>query len=337
MFYILEGNNGATYILNIRSLQDIKQSLNFYKARTLKQKIQKNVLIIYLMVLKVFGFKLQSLDDIKVYLSSLSDVAIDYGLDTNCSVLVSPTRDKVIVHHHDEYFEKFAFAKSYANVKKESEVYELLNTKHKHFKVSKFYDKVDTSHYCSFKLSNVSNEVMNDVDMTLALVEFFSITLQTNVSFFSYIDTLVKECRENKPIGTLLKKYKTLYADESISSGLVHRDFKPWNIKYEDGLLIFDFEEAITDGLPLEDMLNFRVDPIIRYQDTKVVYEHIFDHKSVEEYKRYLDLLGIKIDFVVFLNLYIINRVVFWEKAKDSKASQCYMMLFEYINQKKLY
>ena len=61
-------------------------------------------------------------------------------------------------------------------------------------------------------------------------------------------------------------KIKNEFHTETIPLGLVHRDFKPWNTLLRDTVLIFDFEEAFIAGPPLEDLLNYYIDPIIRYQ-----------------------------------------------------------------------
>ncbi len=326
IFYILNGSNGATYILNTASYKSILLSLRFYKARTLKQKLQKALFSVYLS----FSTRLKTKEDVLAYLDSLSSLDIDYGVDENCSVLVSPTRDKVIVHHHDEYFHKFAFSKSYANVKNEANIYALLDRKLTHFEVSKMYDSVVLDDQCSFKLSAKRSYIQGEVDITLALVEFFSLSMQKDFPLNKVISSLLDKV-ENKAMLELLVNYAHEYKDTLIPVGLVHRDFKPWNVKDDKGLLIFDFEEAVLDGLPLEDLFNYRIDPIIRYERVEVVYENIFDKLAIVEYERYLKQLGIEINFIVFLNLYLINRIIFWIEAKDNETSKKYVELFKYM------
>lgn len=342
IFYILNGNNGATYIINTSSFKSISESLKFYKARTLKQKIQKNVFGLYLMCINIINLtsRLKSLEYISLYLGRLSDLDIDFELDNNSSILVSPTRDKIIIHHHGEFFQKFAFAKSLENVKNEANIYKLLDVKLSHFEVSSFFDKVQTSKHCSFKLSCKRNYIPEKLDLVSALVEFFLVSLQKDFSLLKYMDVLqsniVEYDIESKYINTLLEQYKLKHKEACILLGLVHRDFKPWNINDTKGLLIFDFEEAVVDGLPLEDLFNYGIDPMIRYKDTQSVYENIFKKESVDEYERYLKILDIKVDFLVFLNLYIIERIIFWKKAGDNSTSNSYVMLFEYINEREL-
>jgi len=329
LFYTLSGSNGASYIINTSSLKDIRESLKFYKARTFKQKVQKSLFIAY-----VFLFKnqLKSLEEVNKYLESLSSCKIDFHLSKTSSVLVSPTRDKVIVHHHDCFFEKFAFGKSYANVKREAEIYKLLERDFHYFEVSKMYDRVETGEYCSFKLSSIRKYIPNKQDLTLALVEFFSVTLQKDVLLKEQIESIIKTCKNHTEIVTILNTLKEEKAHATIALGLVHRDFKPWNIKDDKGLLIFDFEEAIQNGLPLEDMFNYTIDPVIRYEDTIKVVEKIFDAKMIQEYRRYLNLLEINVDFFVLLNLYLAQRVLFWEAVGEIETSKVYAALFNCIN-----
>ena len=65
---------------------------------------------------KFFPSICKSKDGIKIYLKESINSDVDFNLDENSSVLISPTRDKVIVNHHSKYFHKFAFAKSFINL-----------------------------------------------------------------------------------------------------------------------------------------------------------------------------------------------------------------------------
>ena len=321
MYYILQGNNGATYIVNVNNMDSIMQSLKFYKARTLKQRIMKNALKIYLNILSllhdIFSLRrVKSKNEIEQYLKDLMDQSMNYELDENSSVLVSPTRDKIIVNHHDYYFHKFAFGKSYEKVHNEAKIYALLNTPLQFFNVSKMYDiEDDGSKFCSFKLCSHNNSTKTDIDITLALVELFNNTRQDGYRFSTYLEGLKKRYEKSgvvsNAIERLLEKIEDTHKDTMISLGLVHRDFKPWNINDEQGLLIYDFEEAVTDGLPLEDLLNYYVDPIVRYLPSAEVDKQIFDDKRVKEYKRYLKELQTDLDFEVLLGCYLVERTVF--------------------------
>ena len=197
IFFILNGRNGATYILNSSNKTSLKKSLSFYKTKTFKQSLLKSALKMYLQLLnlgcKSSPFcKLQSVEEVEKYLKTLLLHDIDLNIDNNCSILISPTRDKIIVHHHGEYFQKFAFGESYANVKNEAYIYELLSKPFTHFSVSRFHDyKESKEGVCSFKLSSeiIQGSKDKDIDITSALVELFSVT-KKETDFKIYLQDL---------------------------------------------------------------------------------------------------------------------------------------------------
>lgn len=340
-FFILEGNNGATYVFNVQDRNAVVFSLKFYKARTIKQKVLKGGLKIFLNSLALLGkasiySALKDKGEINQYLKKATKVQLDFELDENCSVLISPTRDKIIVHHHGRYFHKFAFGQSYKNVNNEAEIYKLFDKSLHYFEVSRFFDYVDrNNNRCSFKLARQSKSISSDVDITLALVELYNCSQKEGILFSSYLDGLknryIKSTVFSESIEKTFIQLEATHKDEELPLGLVHRDFKPWNINDEQGLLIYDFEEAVLDGLPLEDMLNYHIDPIVRYLPSIKVAESIFIISKVNEYKRYLKELRISIDFHVLLYCYLIERIVFWMNAGEQETSIKYCDLLECI------
>ncbi|NOQ32169.1 MAG: hypothetical protein GQ570_13725 [Helicobacteraceae bacterium] len=341
IFFILEGNNGATYIFNAKNSNAVSDSLKFYKARTVKQKVMKNALKLYLNALALLCetslyCSLKDKNEIEQYLEKLTDLPMDFELDENSSILISPTRDKIIVHHHGEYFYKFAFGNSYKNVKNEASIYELLNRPLQNFKVSKFYDLNDRENeFCSFKLGSQKKELKSDINLTSALVEMFRITRQEKHLFSSYLEDLKRRYLNSgiacDTIEKVLKELEVTHENELIPLGLVHRDFKHWNINVESGLLIYDFEEAVTDGPPLEDLLNYHIDPIVRYVSPSEVAEIILDSENMKEYKRYLKKLEIALDFKVLLYCHLLERAIFWMDRDEKETSVKYCDLLEYI------
>ncbi len=341
VFFILEGNNGATYIFNAKDMDAVTTSLKFYKARTAKQKVMKNALKLYLNGTGLFCktpvfCALKNKNETEQYLEQQTGKHIDFELDDNCSILVSPTRDKIIVHHHDQYFHKFAFGKSYENVKNEAKIYELLDRSLHHFVVSKLYDHEDRENeICSFKLSSQRMSSKIDIDLTAALVELFNVSRKETCQFSSYLEGLKSRYAEsrivNNTIEKVLEQLARKHKNTPFRLGLVHRDFKPWNINEEQGLLIYDFEEAVIDGLPLEDLFNYLVDPIVRYVPPSVVVEKVFNTENVKEYERYLDKLQIALEFEVLFYCYVVERAVFWMGADQKETSDKYRALLEYL------
>ncbi|MBA3025025.1 MAG: hypothetical protein FP820_01305 [Sulfurimonas sp.] len=345
-YFIIEGNNGATYILNTRNPNSVLQSLKFYKAYTIKQKVLKNALKIYLNALALLSkasalYILKTKSEIEQYLNGLIGQSINFELDENCSILVSPTRDKIIVHHHGHYFHKFAFGTSYKNVQNEARIYELLDIPLQNFEVSKFYDYVDNENsFCSFKLSSQRKSVQVDRDFILALVEMFNVTKQEKYLFSTYLESLkkryIKSNIEENIIKVVFEKLESTHQNTLISLGLVHRDFKHWNVNNEYGLLIYDFEEAITDGLPLEDLLNYYIDPIVKYVSSAEIIEKIFLPENVKEYKRYLENLDIILSFQVFIYCYLIEKIVFYKEAENFDIRSKYIELLKQLNKRGL-
>tara|TARA_B110000503_G_scaffold118770_1_gene179978 strand:- start:935 stop:1996 length:1062 start_codon:yes stop_codon:yes gene_type:complete len=343
LFYILNGNNSATYILNTSSWQNIGTSLKFYRAYKLKGKVQKKILQCFLFVVGKFIPRFfKSKEDIKTYLKENINQDVDFNLDSTISVLISPTRDKVIVNHHAHYFQKFAFGKSFKKVKNESFVYKLLQNS-KEFQVANVMDlKIDEQlSSCNFKLVNppvkTGHKLLEINNLPEILVEFFNSSPHKKIVKFSdYIEDLLKRFHSlnMEPITNLtsyLAKIQKEYDTETMPLGMVHRDFKPWNTLLRDTVLIFDFEEAITDGPPLEDVLNYYIDPIIRYQSAIQVYDLIFSKDRIVAYKAYLILLDINLQFELFIVSYMMERTIFWTLADDPITAKCYQNLLNHI------
>jgi len=343
LFYILNGNNGATYILNTSSWKNIGTSLKFYRAYTLKGKLQKSILTYFLFVIgKFFPSICKSKEAIKIYLKENINADVDFYLDENSSLLISPTRDKVIVNHHAQYFHKFAFGKSFIKVQNESAIYKLLQNSKK-FQVASVMDlKMDEQlSACNFKLVNppvnTCHKLLEIDNLPEILVEFFnSSPHKKTVKFSDYIEDLFKRFHSlnMEPINSLtsyLAEIQKEYDTETMPLGLVHHDFKPWNTLLRDTVLIFDFEEAITAGPPLEDLLNYYIDPVIRYQSSNQVYDFIYSKEKVTEYTSYLKLLNVTMTFEVLLVTYVLERIVFWTKEEELETVRHYKNVLSHI------
>lgn len=340
MFYILQGNNGATYIVNAKDRKSINDSLKFYKARNFKSKFLTAGFKVLLFIQgKLYAKKLKSGSGINEYLQKISQIPCEFGINDNSSVLISPTRDKIIVHQHNDYFQKFAFGKSYEKVKNEATIYNIFSKNLKAFQVSNFYDFHDEKDkYCSFKLSNEHLKIgKNETPKIVpALLEFFKTTSKKTCNVSEYVENLENELDQFKVLHTktqkqVLESIKTNYGALEFPLGLVHRDFKPWNVLDYEKPLIFDFEEAVVDGPPLEDFFNYLIDPILMYRTIEEVYKCISDKKNIKFYKLYLDKLHLKVDFELFLKIYIINRILFWKSLNKTKTSLKYIELLEYV------
>ncbi|MDA7728513.1 aminoglycoside phosphotransferase family protein [Flavobacteriaceae bacterium] len=343
MFYILKGNNGAIYIFNANNWNAITNSLKFYKAHSIKTKILKQGLRMSLFFIgKLAPFKLKTKESTADFVNNTLKLKADFELDKNCSVLISPTRDKVIVNHHENYFHKFAFGKSFKKVKNESFVYKLLQNS-KEFQVANVMDlKIDEQlSSCNFKLVNppvhTNNQLETIVDLSSLLVEFFnSSPHKKTVSLVDYIEGLLKRFHSLNldainGLPEFFTKIKNEFHTETIPLGLVHRDFKPWNTLLRDSVLIFDFEEAIISGPPLEDLLNYYIDPVIRYQSANQVYNFLYSKEKVTEYTSYLKLLNVTVPFEVLLVIYMLERIIFWTKEEELDTAMHYKNVLNHL------
>lgn len=341
VFFLIKGNNGATYFINTKNWVTIQYSLGFYKAISFESRILKFCLQCYSYVKGfLLSYKLKSIKETNHYLQQVSKTNKNFNLDDKCSVFIAPTRDKIIVHHHEAYFQKFAFGESYVKVKDEAFIYSLFHDKIEHFQVSDFYDYNNdpVNKFCSFKLSNLKVIAKNNkpLNLVLPLIEFFNLTQSKTITVNEYLSALLIQLNDEssiyfKPAIDDLNQLKNKYAQINIPLGLVHRDFKPWNIIHLTKPLIFDFEETIMDGPPMEDLFNFIIDPEIMYKSIKEICNYIFNKQNTELYELYLSKLNLEADFELFLKMYLINKILFLEVDNKHSTSNKYKQLLLHI------
>ena len=123
---------------------------------------------------------------------------------------------------------------------------------------------------------------------------------------------------------------KNKYAKTNIPLGLVHRDFKLWNVLNYEKPLIFDFEETIMYGPPMEDLFNYLIDPIIMNKTQKDVSNFIFNKQNISLYKLYLRELNLKVDFDLFLKIYLFNKILFLKSDYKHRTLNRYIAFKSY-------
>ena len=121
LFYVVTGKHGATYILNLKNCKSVKSSLSFYKTTSFKSSILIFIFRVFLFFKFFFKSYLKTASEINSFLKKISKKEIDFDINNSCSVLIAPTNDKIIVNHHDKFFQKFAFGASYTKVCKEAQ------------------------------------------------------------------------------------------------------------------------------------------------------------------------------------------------------------------------
>lgn len=343
-FTIFNGNNGATYILNTKSWSSLAFSLEFYKARSLKQRVLKFllhvVLFLFSFVNRLTGFsRFKSVDDVNQYIHD-QGCSADLFIDQCCSVLISPTGDKIIVNHHNQYFHKFAFSGSYENVKREADIYRLIAERAQHFTISRILDFVDDGGaVCSFKMQPpvyVKQNNLYSTELVLPLLEFFNFSAGGKIDVLKLVSQLNAGVNNVIPdkravTSSVFDKLKS-YGGFELKLGLVHGDFKPWNIIAGSPVVFFDFEEAALDGLPLEDFFNYIIDPDVRYIPVEDMAGLVFDSLNVQAYEDYLQRLGCEVSYLVLLHLYLLGRIHFWAEQGQVDVAERYLALLQFID-----
>jgi hypothetical protein len=343
IFWILSGSNGATFIINTKSFSFVLSSLKFFKARIFRTTLKKiGLSLVSFLVGKFYTKKLKTTEQIELYLNELFNSSINFGINEDVAVLISPSRDKVIVNHRNTRFQKFALGKSYLKIKNEATIYALFKTPPKTFQISQLQDFTELENeHCSFILNNNKIQKKSEKKYSLAqiLVEFFQVSQSGEISVHAYIDQLLNTLENlDLPQFHILKDHLLelkLKSDSVILPlGLVHNDFKTWNVIHYDKIFIFDFEEADLQGMPMFDLFNFYCDPDVRYISAKELDKTIFSRDNIKIYQEYLSLLEINLSFECLLDLYLIERILFWYAANEQKTATDYLGLFKFIKSK---
>ena len=337
MIKVLEGRNKATYYINTNNLSVLIESLKFYVPIGLEGKLLKILLVIVTYVeSKLFKKNLKTSREIKLELQQLLNHKIDFEFSLNSSALVSPTRDKVIINNHNQSFIKYAANQSFDSVNKEIEIYKLFKKKPKSFQVSKFTEYVNYGNcFCKFKLDNkhICLQRTKKFDLSIVLAEFFNYGTLERVTVAHYSNSLISKLDQNTNATqiTFLSKIMQRFGKLEFSLGLTHNDFKPWNIKAYSKPLIFDFEEANLSGLPLSDLINFKLDPIIfNSSNFNSLINLLLKKTTQNDFNKYKKQIGINLPTEILIYFYLTERIIFW-RTQNPELSKKYFMLFNFI------
>lgn len=181
-------------------------SLEFYKGVTFQARCKRLALLWAYLVVSPTCRRSDMADTMAKVTGCRPDVS------QPCSGIISPTGDKAVVHLHGRGYWKAAGGKSYAKVKAELEIYRLLQERRPVlFGYSEVSDVHDDGEHVSFFMREESGLFVGDV---------------------------------HKPLEAVLPALKEFHG--LMPEGLVHGDFKPWNVRWrKDGRPhFFDFEEA---------------------------------------------------------------------------------------------
>jgi hypothetical protein len=329
-FYILKGTQGATYVLNTSGLKAINESLKFYKARNWPSALKKNLFAAFLWLAGKLRFsQLLSLAEVRQQLFAWFSVNLPLDFDEACSLHISPTRDKIVVNHHNGSFTKTAFGKSYTKVKREAQHYQKLQKNYHYFTLSQLEQfTVSESGYCSLRLHNPAVPIKNKkgFNPVSLLVELFGSCGLKSVTVSELSQGLLQALDNNSQFDFTRHKEQLhqiikIRGAQTLFLGFEHRDFKPWNLSLLDKPLLYDFEEALTEGFPLADLLNYYFDPLMARYPAKKVLSKALDKKHQRLYRQYMEALQLSLPFDVLLFLYVLRRILFWQNEKAKAAA----------------
>ena len=203
---LIHGNQGGLFFLSTHSWVDWRMSLEFYKGVTFQARCKRLALLWAYLVVSPTCRRSDMADSMAKVTGCRPDVS------QPCSGIISPTGDKAVVHLHGRGYWKAAGGKSYAKVKAELEIYRLLQERQPVlFGYSEVSDVHDDGEHVSFFMREEPGLFVGDV---------------------------------HKPLEAVLPALREFHG--LVPEGLVHGDFKPWNVRWrKDGRPhFFDFEEA---------------------------------------------------------------------------------------------
>ena len=322
-FFYIHGGNGASFFFSMLNMDEWRKSLEFYRAVSQTARIKKFFLRIAYSILK----QRASLTKDMVSRMIEKELCIPVSIPESASAMVSPTRDKVIIHIHGYGYEKIAIGKSKEGIVQEVKVYQLLTQAKPHTFAFSSVEKIaqdETSIRFFMQYANgiFLEDVPSIASLTEALIEFFSLG-KTNFRLWEelYHDLL-------KDFPDLMERVSDEMKKGGTPVGLVHRDFKPWNVKSGNLPLFFDFESATFSGCPLEDFFNYIVDPLLRYQDGKNIQKQVRAQLPIAN--KILKKMNIPTENIQkYWKWYLLERTVFWTTRKQTEIAQRFLSLYE--------
>ena len=320
-FIEFAGGHGASFFFPVGSFADWKKGLEFYRAVAASAKLKKALLKLAFPVLKRRA-RLSSAEVAKVVASELGLTELP-SIDGHASAMISPTRDKALVHHHGRSFEKFASGGSLPGVRRELELYRrLAEWGARSFAFSRILDSSVGKSSVRFEMVYASGE-FSDAPPKLSeliepLAEFFALPGRTTRPWAELWNELAPGLE--LPAG---------YRDGETPVGLVHRDFKPWNVKSGEKPLFFDFESASFTGCPLEDLFNYIVEPMLQSGRAENV-SSVVHGKYRGAAETLLDKLGIpRKEAERYWHWYLLERAAFWRTENRARHAELFIRIYE--------
>ena len=325
-FYRIDGSNGAIFFFSTATWRDWLKSLQFYRAVSISAFAKK-----CLLQAAYPCAKQRSVLDSQTVAEKICTCLCLHSLpqlNANGSAMISPTRDKAVIHRHGVGYEKIAVGKSLPGVARELEVYQLLNQKSpQQFAYSQVEEAEkgtrDVHFLMNYAVGTFSENYPDLGCLVHPLAEFFQLAA---ISERPWEDQWRRLANEEPQ---LMERISKLDHKGGTPCGLVHRDFKPWNVKGGKKTLFFDFESVVFDGCPLEDLWNYDVDPLIRCHTPENVWKRI-QTRTWTHALQLLQIMGLPSKEVFrYWCWYLLERNVFWSRHQQTELADKFLMLYD--------
>lgn len=325
-FIRINGRNGGSFFFSIASFAAWRQSLEFYRAIVLTSRLKKLILSLAYPLWRCRN----KLTSTQVAEAIAHELGLQSGLklEENCSAIISPTKDKAIIHHHGFGYEKWAVGKSLPGVVCELKSYcTFMQKKPQHFCCSSLGENSISEQSVHFFMQYAEGDFSENIPklqiLLPALAEFFNIDGIRQSSWRNHWNKLLANDSE------LLAIVDSADLQGETRIGLAHRDFKPWNVKNGTKPLFFDFESIVFDGCPLEDLFNYTVDPLLHRKTPESVWRIV----QIQTFRQAGSLLSLQkipqCELMRYWRWYLLERVVFWRTHNREDFADKFLKLYD--------
>lgn len=316
-FFRVDGSNGATFFLSSASFADWKKSLGFYRGVSYLAAVKKFLLLAAYFVMKRKATLPAS--QVVAALRQILPESVVLMLDDHDSAMISPTRDKVIIHHHGRSFEKFAVGASCDGVARELDLYQLLESKKpQYFCFSPLLGGEKGKDFVRLEMAYPPLQKGQGGALPLeAFAEFFDLKRENDATWASCWERL-----------RLPFEVPATDREGTTPVGVVHYDFKPWNVNFGKLPQVFDFE-SVSFGLPLTDFFNYVVDPALHFGSVKECLRILREQKIWQSAQELLVMQKIAPEEVDrYWRWYLLERYDHFTRAGDPELADKFLALY---------